>query len=143
MNRRFLLCVLFAAGLALGCGGCASFDASVDGGRSLKDVQRFFVISNLNDNRALDHQIAAALRARGRTAEVGPLTMMPDDAQAVVTFQDHWAWDFGEHLVFMKIMVRDPLKSQPYASVTFNARVPLREPAATTVKRLVDALLDK
>lgn len=141
--KRFLLRVLFSAGFALLLGGCASFDASVEGGRSLKNVQRFFVLSNLNDNRALDHQIAAALRARGRTAEVGPLTMMPDDAQAVVAFQDHWAWDFGEHLVFLKITVRDPSASQSYANVTFSARVPLRETAATTVDRLVGALLEK
>lgn len=140
---RLLFRVLAFTGLVLLLGGCASYDASVEGGRSLKDVQRFFVLSNLNDNRALDHQIAAALRARGRTAEVGPLTMMPDDAQAVVSFQDHWAWDFGERLVFMKITVRDPAKSQPYASVTFSARVPLREPASTTVKRLVDSLLEQ
>lgn len=143
MTRRRFLPLLFSAALLFLLGGCASYDATVDRGRSLKDVQRFFIVSNLNDNRALDHQIAAALRARGRTAEVGPLTMMPDDAQAVVTFQDHWAWDFGEHLVFMKISVRDPLKSQPYASVVFSARVPLREPATVTVKRLVESLLDK
>ena len=140
---RLLLRALAATTLALLLGGCASYDAMVDGGRSLKDVQRFFIVSNLNDNRAVDHQIAAALRARGRTAEVGPLTMMPDEAQAVVTFQDHWTWDFGEHLVFMKINVRDPSKSQSYASVTFSARVPLREPASATIKHLVDSLLDK
>lgn len=138
-----LLRLLFVAGLALLLGGCASFDASVEGGRSLKNVQRFFVHSNLNDNRALDHHIAAALRARGRTVETGPLTMMPDDAQAVVAFQDHWAWDFGEHLVFLKITVRDPSASQAYASVTFSARVPLREKPAATVDRLVGALLEK
>jgi hypothetical protein len=138
-----LFTALFAAALACLLGGCASFDASVERGRSLKSVQRFFVLSNLNDNRALDHQIAAALRARGRTAEVGPLTMLPDDAQAVVTFQDHWAWDFGEHLVFLKINVRDPSASQSYASVTFNARVPLREKTPVTVNRLVEALLEK
>ena len=106
-------------------------------------MQRFFVLSNLNDNRALDHRIAEALKARGRTAEVGPLTMMPDDAQAVVSFQDNWAWDFGEHLVFLKITVRDPSASQPYAHVTFSARVPLHEPPAQTVDRLVGALLEK
>jgi hypothetical protein len=141
--KNFLLRVLSTACLALLLGGCASFDASVDSGRSLKGVQRFFVLSNLNDNHALDHQIAAALRVHGRTAEVGPLTMMPDDAQAVISFQDHWAWDFGEHLVFFRLNVRDPSASQSYASVTFSARVPLREAPAVTVKRLVDALLAK
>lgn len=134
---------LFAAALALFLGGCASFDASVDGGQSLKGVQRFFVVSNLNDNRALDHQIAQALKARGLTAEVGPLTMMPDDTQAVVTYQDHWAWDFGEHLVFLKINVRKPSQEQTYATATFSAKVPLREPASVTLNRLVGTLLEK
>jgi hypothetical protein len=141
--KTFLFRMLFIASLATLLGGCASFDASVDSGRSLKQVQRFFVVSNLNDNHALDQQIATALRAHGRTAEVGPLTMMPDDAQAVVTFQDHWTWDFGEHLVYARINVRDPSASQSYGYVTFDARVPLHEPPSTTVKRLVDALLEK
>jgi len=135
--------VLLAAALALLSGGCASFDASVEGGQSLKGVQRFFVVSNLNDNRALDHQIAQALRSRGLVAEVGPLTMMPDDTQAVVTFQDHWAWDFGEHLNFLRINVRKPSQQQSFASATFSARVPLREPATVTLKRLVGTLLEK
>ncbi len=141
--KSLLTRVLLAATLALLLGGCASFDASVEGGESLKGVQRFFIVSNLNDNRALDHQIAKALRARGLTAEVGPLTMMPDDTQAVVTFQDHWAWDFGEHLVFLRISVRKPSQQQSYASATFNARVPLREPATVTLNRLVGTLLEK
>lgn len=140
--KLFLIRVLPAA-LVLLLGGCASFDASVEGGHSLKGVQRFFVVSNLNDNRALDHQIAQALRARGLAAEVGPLTMMPDDTQAVVTFQDHWAWDFGEHLVFLKINVRKPSQEQTYASATFSAKVPLREPATVTLRRLVGTLLEK
>lgn len=141
--KPFLIRVLLLAGLALLLSGCASTDASVEGGRSLKGVQRFFVLSNLNDNRALDHQIALALKARGRTAEVGPLTMMPDDAQAVVAFQDHWAWDFGEHLVFLRINVRKPSQEQSFASATFSARVPLREPATVTLNRLVGTLLEK
>lgn len=133
--------VMLMAGLLLG--GCASFETSVERDRSLRDVQRVFILSNPTDNRALDQQIARAFKARGRTVEIGPPTMMPDDTQAVVAFQDHWAWDFGEHLVFLKITVRDPFASQPYASVTFSARVPRREPTAATVSRLVDTLLEK
>lgn len=130
-------------GLGLLLGGCASLDSSLESGRSLKKVQRFFIVSNHNDNRALDQQIATALKAHGRTAEVGPLTMMPDDTQAVVGYADSWAWDFGEHLVFLKISVRDPSKEQYYASTTFSASVPLREKSAVTVDHLVEALLNK
>lgn len=124
-------------------GGCASFEASVDRGRSLRELQKFFVVSNPNDNHALDRQIATTLVSSGRSVEVGPLTMLPDDAQAVVAYQDHWSWDFGEHLDYLKITVRDPLASQPYASVTFSARVSMRGQTAATVAQLIEALLRK
>jgi lysyl-tRNA synthetase class I len=133
--------VILLIGLLLG--GCVSFEASVDRGRSLRTVQRCFVVSNPNDNHALDRQIATALTNRGRTAVIGPLTMLPDDAQAVVTYVDHWSWDFGAHLDYLKITVRDPLASQPYASVTFSARVSLREETAATVDKLIGTLLGK
>ncbi|MBI2814189.1 MAG: hypothetical protein HYX71_07885 [Opitutae bacterium] len=133
--------ILLGVGLLLG--GCASVETTVDHGRSLREVRRYFVVSNPNDNHALDRQIATILTRRGRTAAIGPLTMLPDDAQAVVTYQDHWSWDFGEHLDYLKITVRDPLASQPYASVTFSARVPVREQPAATVAQLVEALLEK
>lgn len=133
--------VLLAAALALLLGGCASFDASVEGGQSLKGVQRFFVVSNLNDNRALDHQIAKALRGRGRTAEVGPLTMMPDDTQAVVTFQDHWAWDFGEHLVHLQLSAFEPGSPQPVAAATYSAKIPGRQSPPEIVEELVSRLV--
>ncbi len=130
-------------GIGLLLGGCASFDAQVEHGRSLAKVQRFFVESNLNDNHALDQQIAGAFKARGLEAETGPLTMMPDKTQAVVTFQDRWAWDFGDHLVFLRIAVRDTRSEQSFASVTYDARIPLRGSTEAIVARLVGRLFDE
>ena len=130
--------VLLALGFLLG--GCASFEAEVERGRSLKGVQRFFVVRNLNDNHALDQNIVAALKARGFEADFGPLTMMADNAQAVVSFQDSWSWDFGEHLVFMKLVVREPYSNKMFATVTFSASVPLRKPYPDIVDALVDRL---
>ena len=45
---------LIFSGLSLLLAGCASFDAQVEHGRSLAGVERFFVVSNLNDNHAFD-----------------------------------------------------------------------------------------
>lgn len=124
-------------------GGCASINGEAEKGRSLKKVQRFFVLSNSNDNHALDQQIARALKAGGRSADVGPQTMMPDDTQAVVAYQDNWAWDFGEHLVYLNITVRDPLAGRAYASATFAARVPGKERVSDIVNQLVARLLNQ
>ncbi len=138
MNRQGVVALLF---LGLLLGGCASFDAQVEHGRSLTGVQRFFIVSNSSDNHALDHHLAEALKARGCTAGIGPLTMMPDHTQAVVTYESNWSWDFGEHLAFLKITVRDPQSQQSFATVTFSARIPLRDTTPVIVGRLMDRLL--
>ena len=130
--------LLLGAGLLLG--GCASYDAEAPRGTGLAGVSRYFVVSNLNDNHALDHRIAAALQVRGFVAETGPLTMMPGDTQAIVTFQDRWDWDFGEHLYYLKIMVRKPESNDTLAAATFSARIPLKESTLETVRRLVARL---
>lgn len=130
-------------GLIFLAAGCASYNIQADHGRSLKGIKRFFVVSNLNDNHAIDRQIAEALKTGGREADNGPLTMMPDNTQVVVTFQDHWTWDFGDHLVYLQIAVRDTRSEQSFASVTFSAKIPLHEDASVTIARLVEQLLDK
>ena len=142
MKIRLPVLLLLAAGLLFG--GCASYDTDplLGHGRGLTGLQRFFVVTNLNDNRALDHRIAGALQARGLTVDTGPLTMMPDNTQAVVTYQDHWSWDFGEHLVVLKLSVRGPDSNETLAAATFNARIPLKEPVPETVGRLVARLFE-
>jgi len=136
--RRLRACLLLGSGLLLG--GCASFDADAAHSGGLAGLTRFFVVSNLNDNHALDRRIAAALEARGLTAATGPLTMMPGATQAVVTFSDHWSWDFGEHLDYLKITVRSPESNDTLAAATFSARIPLKESVPATVGRLVTRL---
>lgn len=122
MNRSLPLPALL---LLLGLlAGCATYEAKLERGLSLDGVQRYFVVSNPNDNRAIDHQIAAALKSRGYAAGTGPLTMMPDDTQAIVSYQDHWTWDFGDRLVFLQITVRDRKTSQTYATVKFSTKMP-------------------
>ncbi len=137
MNRSLLLPALVILGLLA---GCSTYDAKVERGRSLEGVQRYFVQSNPNDNRAIDHQIAAALKARGVEVETGPLTMMPDETQAIVTYQDHWTWDFGDRLVFLQLIVRDRKTSQTYATIKFSAKVPSGKPLSAIVDELVGRL---
>ena len=130
-------------GLVLLFGGCASYESQVERGRSLNGLQRYFVLSNLNDNHALDRLIVESLRARGLEAEYGPLTMMPDKTQIIVIYDDRWSWDFGDHLVFMKIAVRDTRSNPPFATVAFSATVPGRQTTPELVKQLVDRLFAK
>ncbi len=123
--------------LVLLLGGCASYDSQVARGPGLAEVQRYFVVANANDSRGLEHRISASLKARGFTVTTGPRTMKPDDAQAVVSYEDHWAWDFGERLVHLQINVRDAHTSQPLAAATFSAKIPGRKSTAEIVDELI------
>ena len=121
--------------------GCSSYQTQMEPGRAPAGVQRFFVQTNPNDGHALDHKIAAALTSRGYQAESGPLTMMPEETQAIVSYQDHWTWDFGDHLVYLQIALRDRKSNQVYASVVFSAKLPTRKPPADIADELVGRLV--
>jgi hypothetical protein len=121
--------------------GCASYQAQPGSAGRLEGKQRFFVIANANDSRGLDHRVVASLKARGLTADSGPRTMLPDDIQVVVTYQDHWAWDFGEHLVHLQLSAYEPNSPQPVAAATYSAKIPGRRSAAEIVEELVGRLV--
>jgi hypothetical protein len=137
MKPLLLLCSLCLAGLLA---GCATSSTRVEGGARVAGLQRFFVLANANDNRALDRQVVNALRARGLTADSGPRTMMPEDTQAFVTYEDHWSWDFGERLQVLRLSVREPRKGDTLAIVEFSAKIPGRQSPASIVGDLVTRL---
>jgi hypothetical protein len=129
-----LACVLF--------GGCASTQTHVaEQGRSLRDVRRFFVVRNLKDNHGIDVRIVRALRAQGREAESGPITLLPNSAQAVIAYEDRWAWDFSDHMVYLKLSARDPQVMFPYVSASYLKQVAFTTHVDEVVKQVVDDLL--
>ena len=135
---RLLRSLLLLSLLLLG--GCSSIDTTVARNAKLAGVQRFFVLANANDSRALDRHLVNALRARGLTAESGPRTMQPDDAQAIVSYHDNWTWDFGDRLVYLQITVREIPTGEPLGSMEFRAKIPGRQTPAETITDLVAQL---
>jgi hypothetical protein len=134
MKRPLLpLCLLLLA-------GCASYEVRQDFPKDFAAMRRCFVLSNANDNHALDRQIVAALQARGFTADAGPRTMMPDDTQIVLTYRDTWAWDFGDHLVGMELTAREMKSNFPFATARYNARIPKRRTTEAIVGDLLTQL---
>ncbi|MEZ0217869.1 MAG: hypothetical protein ACAH89_12095 [Rariglobus sp.] len=134
-----LLTLLFACAVFT---GCASTDAKVvDKGRSLKGVQRFFVLRNLKDNHSIDKSIVRALQARGFEATSGPITLLPDNAQTVIMYEDRWAWDFGSHMVYLKLGARDPSAVFPYVTASYLKQVALSTDVDEVVSSVVNDLL--
>jgi hypothetical protein len=133
LSRLLLLGTLLLA-------GCSSYDGQ-SAGHAVASQKRIFILSNQNDNNALDTQIVAALKLRGYESDCGPRTMMPDDTQVVVSYEDHWTWDFGDHLAFLQITARDRRTDQVYGTAIFRAKIPTKKSIPKIIGELVDRIL--
>lgn len=70
--------------------------------RKVVDLARFrriYVERRLNENHHLDEIFVAELQRLGREASSGPLTMMPENTDALLTYDARWEWDFKTYLL--------------------------------------------
>ena len=120
---------------------CASFNTYVEPRADLAGVQRFWVERNLADNRAVGVKLVRALQAHGREAELGPLTMMPREVQAILSFRDHWTGDFGDKLTGLEVEVRDPRGRRLLARARFEGPLALHLNEFDVIDRVIRDLL--
>jgi hypothetical protein len=76
----------------------------------LSKYQHFYVEARLGDDHGLDEIIVRELHGMGYQASSGPLTMKPNDVDALIFYQDRWEWDFKTYLIEFNLTVRDARK---------------------------------
>lgn len=131
--------VLFAFVLLL-C-GCTSIHTQQNPRVDLGKYHRYYVEHRLTDDHHIDDTIVAELRSRGLQASAGPMTMMPDDAEVVVSYADTWAWDFKSYLYQLDINLRVARLDQPLAFATYRQPTIMTKPAGAVIHTLFDRLL--
>ena len=132
-----------AALLALGllAAGCASLDTHQAADYS--KVRRIYVEHRLTDNHHLDELIAAELNARGYTATCGPLTMMPEGMDAIITYEDRWAWDFHSYLMELRVELRANITDQPLAAGHYHQAAATTKSTEAVVREIIDSLFKR
>lgn len=120
--------------------GCTSVVSDSKSAARLAPLKHFFVEHRLNDNHGIDELIIRELAAQGRDATSGPLTMMPDNTDAVITYQDDWAFDFTTHMVGLEVLVRLPRKPESLASGHFSNNGITRNTPAEIVHQVISAM---
>jgi hypothetical protein len=121
--------------------GCSSFSTRkvVD----LAPFKRVYVEHRLTDDRRLDEMIAAELNRLGYEASFGPLTMMPDGADAVLTYEDRWEWDFKSYLIEFNVEVRTARTKKKLADGRFYQPTPNSKTPAEVVSKVLTPLFAK
>jgi hypothetical protein len=101
---KLFLVLLAALCLSTGCSSSYHWKApSVQ----LQQRKQFYVETEPSDGKNLHVLIANELRAMGYTVTSGHLTMMPKEADTLVSFQSRWEWDFTTYLIELDLVVRD------------------------------------
>jgi hypothetical protein len=128
---------LLLAGLIAGCSTTRTLTApQVD----LSRMKRVYVERQLADDHHLNDMIVAELQRLGRDASTGPLTMMPEHVDAIVTYSDDWSWDFRSYLSTLNIQVRNARNDQIVARGISRHASPFRKAPEKMVHEILAAL---
>jgi hypothetical protein len=93
--------------LLLGLAGCSSADTAFEVPADLRKFRHIYVQSSQNDSNHLDDLIANELQRLGYDASAGVRTMVPDNAELLLTYESQWNWDFRTYLIQLDVTVRD------------------------------------
>lgn len=132
--------VLLLAACAL-LSGCSS--QSTQKVEDYSSVHRIYVEHHLTDNHRIDELIATELKTLGYDATSGPLTMMPDGVEAIITYQDRWAWDFKSYLIELHLEMHANFTNKPLATGYYHQASAYTKSPAAVVHEIIAPLFKR
>ncbi len=110
---------------------------------ALDRFPRVYVERRLNENHRLDEHFVTALRQLGYDASSGPLTMMPEKTDSLLTYDARWEWDFQSYLIELTFEVHTVRPRKKLADARYHQPTITPKPPAAVVRELVDRLFGK
>lgn len=136
---RLLLLLSFLALAGAGCTTAVSARKVVP----LDRFQRIYVEQRLNDNHRLDELFVAELRRMGRDASSGPLTMMPEKIDALLTYDARWEWDFKNYLIELNLELHTVHPRKKLADARYYQPSIKTKPPVEVVREVIDRLFSR
>lgn len=68
--------------------------------------KHIFVEHRLADSYGIADEMARQLAEMGYDASAGALTMLPTNAEIIVSYDDMWTWDFNTYMIEFDVQVR-------------------------------------
>ena len=131
-----ILLLACAAALLAGCSSVST--------RKVIDLAPFkhiFVVHRLTDDHHIDELFVRELQSRGHDASSGPLTMLPENADAILTYEYRWAWDFKNYLIELDIDVRTARTDKKLADGRYYQPSIKTKPPAEVIHELLASLM--
>lgn len=134
---------LFLLPLLALCAGCTQVGVQTLPQLDMNRYQRVFVIEPFNENRHVDKMFVEELRATGREAWSGPRTMMPEEADAVLTYHGRWTWDFKTYLIDLTVELHTAHTTKKLAEGRYYQPSARPKPPEVAVREIVQRLFPK
>ena len=134
--KSIFLFTLAVIALLMGCSSIRS--------RSVVDLGKFkhiYVQHRLTDDHHIDQLIVHELQRRGYDASSGPLTLLPENAEIVFTYEDRWEWDFKTYLIELTVELNTARTEKKLAEGRYYAPSPKAHPPADVVRDLLESVL--
>jgi len=136
---KTLVLLLAACALLAGCSSESTHQVA-----DYSSVHRIFVEHQLTDNHRIDELIAAELKTLGYDATSGWPTMMPEvGVDAVITYQDRWAWDFKSYLIELHLEMHANFTNKPLATGSYHQASAYTKSPAEVVHEIVAPLFKR
>jgi lysyl-tRNA synthetase class I len=87
--------------------------------------------------------IVKELTRLGYQASHGPLTMLPENTDAVLTYEDRWEWDFKTYLIEFNVTVRTARTNKKLADGRYYQPTPNSKAPAEVVSKVLTPLFGK
>ncbi len=116
MKPKFLRIIAVMVGLSLftGCPPWHVYSNKVEP-VDPSSYKSFYVEQNKDDTGGLDKVIKDTFTTMGFEAAMGPADAIPENADALVSYEFQWFWDITNYLLMLKILVREADTQWPIA----------------------------
>ncbi len=97
--------------------GCAIVDlrSSKLPDANISGLKSFYVVANDVDPGKTHEKIRDAFIDMGFKATSGPKSEMPENIDAVVSYDDRWFWDMTNYMIELNLIIREPKTGYPMA----------------------------
>ena len=136
--KPFLFPVLLLLPLFAGCSSVSSRTVT-----SLAPFRRIYVEHRRTDDHHIDELLVQELQRLGHDASSGPLTLLPENTDAVLTYADRWEWDFKTYLIELTVELHTARTEKKLADGRYYAPSPKSHPPAEVVHDLLASLFAK
>lgn len=117
MKKWTVMFLFFLTIVILLLSGCAIVDlrSSKLPDTDISGRRFFYVVANAEDPGKVHEKVRDAFIEMGFESTSGPKSQIPENVDALVSYDDRWFWDMTNYMIELNLIIREPKTGYPLA----------------------------